>query len=77
LSNRLTNGSPESATPRTIAAREPTHEQSARAADRGREQIATPAGLAGSQIADAGVDLQLFMARLNFKFGRDEPAPAK
>lgn len=44
---------------------------------RGREQIATPAGLAGSQIADAGVDLQLFMARLNFKFGRDEPAPAK
>jgi outer membrane immunogenic protein len=28
-------------------------------------------------IADAGVDIQLFMARLNFRFGRDEPPDVK
>ncbi len=42
----------------------------------GRDQTATPAGLAGSQVSDAGVDVQMVMARLSFKFGpRPEPLP--
>jgi hypothetical protein len=28
-------------------------------------------------IADAGVDIQLFMTRLNFRFGSDEPPDVK
>jgi outer membrane immunogenic protein len=44
---------------------------------RDRDQTATPFGLPGSQVVEGGIDLQLFMARLNFKFGRHEPAPAK
>ena len=43
-----------------------------------RTQIATPAGVAGSGIVDAAVDIQTVMARLNFKFGpRPEAVPYK
>ena len=43
----------------------------------GRDQIATSAGLPGSQVTDAGVDIQMVMARLSFNFGpRPEPIPS-
>jgi len=35
----------------------------------GRDQVPTPAGLAGSQVSDGGIDIQSVMARLNFRFG--------
>ena len=44
----------------------------------GRDQNATPAGLPGSRVAGADVDMQTVMARLNFKFGpRAEVLPLK
>ena len=44
----------------------------------GRDQVATPAGLAGSTIGEAGIDIQTVLARLNFKLGsRAEALPLK
>jgi outer membrane immunogenic protein len=44
----------------------------------GRSQIPTPAGLAGSQVNEGGIDMQMVVARLNFKFGpRAELVPFK
>ncbi len=40
----------------------------------GRDQLATPAGFAGTSVIDAGVDMQMVMGRLSFKFG---PRPAE
>jgi outer membrane immunogenic protein len=40
----------------------------------GRTQLATPAGPAGTSVSDAGVDIQMVMGRLSFKFG---PRPAE
>lgn len=44
-----------------------------------RDQIATGAGPLGTQVTDAGVDLQMVTARLSFKFGGSQPeaVPAK
>jgi outer membrane immunogenic protein len=39
-----------------------------------RDQIPGPAGVAGSQAVNGGIDIQTVMARLNFKFG---PRPAE
>jgi outer membrane immunogenic protein len=44
-----------------------------------RDQIPTPSGVAGNRVTEAGVDMQMLVARLNFKFGgaRPEPVPMK
>jgi outer membrane immunogenic protein len=45
-----------------------------------RDQIAGPAGVAGNQVTDGGLDMQSVLARLNFKLGprpNDEPGGLK
>jgi outer membrane immunogenic protein len=43
-----------------------------------RDQIPTPAGVAGTRVTGADIDIQMVMARLSFKFGpRAEPVPFK
>ena len=37
----------------------------------------TATGLVGAHVTDAAIDVQTFMARLNFRFGRDEPVAVK
>ena len=45
----------------------------------GRDQLATPAGVGGTSVSEAGVDIQMVMGRVSFKFGpRSEVvAPAR
>ena len=43
-----------------------------------RDQIPTLAGLPGSQVVNGGIDVQMVLARLNFKFGpRVDTGPMK